>query len=297
MKYRPLIVVLFFASCCWGQATDAPVDSPDYTAKQIRRTLVRQAQDYDIRAAKGGPAWKLHTKSLLNWNNPGRSTEQGVLMVWLDEGMPMVLASLFTYDWLGTKTKHEFISLASTGLEVELGGEVAWTPSRPGVKWIPFEGKGGAGRASVGLAGNSKGRRMTQMRSIARRFEVRLKNPETNNVAPLRLMSQPVFRFESKKHNTLDGAIFSFCVATDPEAFLLMRANEERKWEFAFVQSIDWEVSAWLSKKKVWSVERVVGHHNNLIGNPLFISDPYVSFHLTSDRAFRPHPELEETIR
>jgi hypothetical protein len=45
----------------------------------------------------------------------------------------------------------------------------------------------------------------------------------------LRLLPKPVYRYESSDPDILDGALFSFVEATDPEVFLLIEARSKGK--------------------------------------------------------------------
>ena len=264
---------------CWAQADARP------DAKEIRGTLLLQAKDYDIQVGK--TKLELHDRSLLNWSNASRSTEQGVLMVWLDEGMPMVLASLFTYEYQGVKMKHEFASVTTERLTATYNGKRAWAPKKPGLTWEKWETAGSS-------PGKAKAIRLGQMRAIARKFHVDLKDAyNENKTSRLRFMPQPVFRFASEKYDTVDGAIFSFCIGTDPEAFLMVRAVEAGHFEYAFVRSIDWDLKAWLGKQQVWHVPHLNNMSVSMLGQRAIIGEPYLSYHLSTDFRFKPHPELE----
>ena len=263
-----------------------------FTGKVIRQSLELQAKDYVIKVAGSkGKALELHDKSLLNWSNPGRRTEQGVVMVWHDGGLPLAIASLFTYEWQGTKVKHEFVSLGDAKLEATFDGQETWAPNKPGVKWTTWS-NGRPGSSSEVAA--AKRRRLLQMRTIAREFEVTMKD-ERNKTSSLRLLTEPLYRFSSEKHGIVDGAIFAFAVATDPEAFLIVRGDEKEKlWRFGFVPSMYYELTAKRNKKIVWHFGSVMKDHiNNSIGNERLMGEPYLAYRLTPSGAFHPHPEVK----
>ena len=89
-------------------------------------------------------------------------------------------------------------------------------------------------------------------------------------------------------------------MATDPEAFFIIRATEGGPegdaWEYAFVPSINCQLTAYHGKQRVWQRMPIVVE-NDVLGNETYINDPYSAFHL-KERDFTPHPDLEpETIQ
>lgn len=286
--------LLFFKAEPTGQtpALGGVATTESFTGKVIRQSLELEAEDYVIKVAGSkGKTLKLHDKSLLNWTNPSRRTEQGVVMVWHDEGLPRAIASLFTYEWQGTKEKHEFVSLSDAKLEATYNGQLAWAPDQPGVKWHTWSN----GRRDSSRVASSERRRLLQMRSIAREFKVTMKD-ERDKTSSLRLLTEPLHRFKSEKHGVIDGAIFAFAFATDPEALLVVRGDEDDKqWKFGFVPSIYYELTATHKEQVVWHLDSVLEQHiNNVIGNQRLMGDTYLSYHLTANRAFRPHPDVKK---
>src|SRR5271156_2607058 len=93
-------------------------------------------------------------------------------------------------------------------LVASLGARPLWHPAGPGIRSEPIPG---APRPAATAA-----ERLRQMRALAREFKasVDLEKGGTE----LRLLSQPLFRYESKS----DGALFAFVMATDPEALLVI---------------------------------------------------------------------------
>jgi hypothetical protein len=74
----------------------------------------------------------------------------------------------------------------------------------------------------------------------------------------LRLLSQPIARYESKKYGVVDGGLFTFVEATDPEAFLLLEvrpARENLQWHFGMARMASLKMQASFNDKVVWNVE------------------------------------------
>ena len=93
--------------------------------------------------------------------------------------------------------------------------------------------------------------RLTQMRTLARDFAARTQDSEDLHWE-LRLLPQPLYRYESTDPSVLDGADFAFVTSagTDPEAILVLEArNPERGdapvWHFAVARFTD--LNLWVS--------------------------------------------------
>jgi hypothetical protein len=119
------------------------------------------------------------------------------------------------------------------------------------------------------------------MGQAARRFAVRLTSPEGDE-SELRLMSRPLLRYSDSDVGVIDGAIFSFVVATDPEALLLIEASEQGEspaWRYALARFHFWNLSAALDGVPVWSAapDHVQAKHQ--FGDPTQFEKAYVSFH------------------
>jgi len=104
------------------------------------------------------------------------------------------------------------------------------------------------------------------MRELAGRFSCRKVNRKYETQV-LRLQPQPLVRYESKSHSVIDGGLFAFVEATDPEVFLLIELRTVDKmaaWQFGLVRMASVEMQASLDDKKVWEVETLpyAGYRN-----------------------------------
>jgi hypothetical protein len=247
---------------------DEPPDNQAY------RTFAAQAATYIIRGKKSDHDLEFRAQSLLNWGNPARQQERGSVFAWLADGRPQVIGSIFTYELGGAvREKVEFHSLSEDPLMTTHDGQLVWTPAANAISWRTLED------APPPSATDQK--RLVQMRTLARRFGVVLVSPMGDR-DELRLMTQPLLRYAAPKAKVLDGAIFSFVVATDPEALLLIEAvgpPHEQKWRYAFARFHYWELVAKLDDRLVWSVEPDPSQAMHNVGDPEQMTKPYVSFH------------------
>lgn len=239
---------------------------------------LRAAVDsYEITTTGAGARLELDADSLLKWTNPVRQQERGAVFIWLLRGRPAVIGSHFTYEYEGkVYDKAEFHSLADERLEMTHDGDVCWTP-KPGLHW---EALPHAGEPST-----RERQRLVQMRSIARGYRVRLFDLE-GEATELRCLAQPLYRYSAPDEGVLDGAIFSYAVATDPEALLIVEATEAGsagRWRCAFARFHYWRLEAETTAGiPVWTAELDRTQESHVIGDAAQFEKPYVSFRPTT---------------
>lgn len=269
---RRFVLLVSLPSASVGISQEQP------TGKEVQEAFAKAARDYKIVKEGSEQPLDLHKIPVLKWGNAERLNEQGVVFVWLDEGLPLAIGSFFTYEYQGLRAKHELHSLAQARLSTTFRDQLAWTPNQPGVTWHRL--------TDVREPSKSKGVRLTQMKQIAGSFEVELLNPDGDR-RKLRLLRTPLFRFASPEKRVTDGAILSYAVGTDPEALLIVRAKGD-VWEYAFARCHYWELQAKRNDKLVWKVALELGMERNKLGQKTEMSKVYNSFHPEQDNLFRP---------
>ena len=151
----------------------------------------------------------LNDEPLLHWGNPARTGEDGAVFVWMLDGRPEVIGSVFTYRLpTAIRRKHEYHSLAAGPLTADYQGRRAWAPKTAGVTFQPIPG--------AAEPANSARQRLTQMKALVRDFSAKMTDEEGKQ-ADLRLIPQPLIRYQPKDQSIIDGALFSFSLGTDPE--------------------------------------------------------------------------------
>ncbi len=75
-------------------------DTADDTknTKPTPQPFIEDARKYVIQSTRDAVKLHLLEKSLFNWTNPVRQQERGAIYVWLQDGRPLVIGSLFTYE-------------------------------------------------------------------------------------------------------------------------------------------------------------------------------------------------------
>ena len=77
----------------------------------------------------------------------------------------------------------------------------------------------------------------------------------------LRLLTQPVYRYEGTEGQLIDGGLFVFVMGTDPEAFLLLEARHAGKaprWHYALARMTHAQVAVSDRGREVWKVPLIV---------------------------------------
>lgn len=217
---------------------------------------------------------KLEAQPVLHWDNPARTAEDGAVFIWVKDGRPEVIGSIFTYKLTAVRTKHEFQSLSAVPLSAKFQGQVAWKPREAGVTFRPIP--------DAPAPSPSERLRTVQLKALAREFDAKLINLQ-GEITELRLVPQPLYRYPVNGKTLLDGAIFSFALGTDPEALLLIEARQSAdawRWEYAFGRFHFAGLQARHQGHDVWRVEADREQLNTNIGNPAQIAKPYVTFHV-----------------
>ena len=239
--------------------------------------FIAEAKKYVIESADKSRL-TLNEKSLLNWTNPARQQERGAVYVWTLDERPAAIGSLFSYEYDSkVYDKHEFHSLSSGPLRSTFAGTLAWTPKSAGIEWRPFNDSPPPGTTHTA--------RLLQMRQLSRPFRAELVSPKEDKTE-LRLISRPLFEYSSPKSGVIDGAIFSFAVATDPEVLLLIEAYESdvngvkrSGFRRAFARFHYWKLSVYDGEKIVWEAPLDTSHESNPIGDKKNIQKTYNSYH------------------
>jgi len=194
---------------------------------------------------------ELRDRPILKWSNPSEGALFGSVVLWTVDGRPEAVASI--YRWYDAKKEFhaEFKSLSTHPLQTTRDKEPAWDAGESDMKFHVL--------AHDSLPADKEGRRAQQMRDIARRFTADLVHPNKGRNA-LRLLTQPVYRYEKLPEGLLDGALFAFVQGTDPEVFLLIEAEKTgngARWRYAASRMNMYELHLALDAKEVWSADEL----------------------------------------
>jgi len=225
---------------------------------------------------------QFRSKPIYVWTNPTRSHGQhGAVFIWTHLGRPVVVASTFSHPEMGRRMVcHEFHSLSLDMLVPDHGdAPERWDPKAP----VPLYPLPGAPEPDA-----SPARRLIQMRSLTRDFTSHSIDYQKERWE-LRLLPQPLYRYEKPEGVVIDGALFAFVTSagTDPEVMLVLEARKDGErpaWHYRAIRFSDSNLYVQHRGKEVWSSIRDT--KNTLHFNPDH------TYRLIRDRHIDELPEL-----
>ena len=243
-------------------------DSADALAKKMLPVYVREASDYSI-AVEPAPkkALELKKEPVFEWSNPTRQgLQQGVVFVWLRDGRPAALASIFSQPHdkpVGRQVIHEFHALDPEKL-------IVTRPKQGLNQWKPEAGLARKELTDAPAPGDTAAVRLLQMKKLAAEFTGHSVSEEKNRLE-LRLLPTPLYRYPTAKTGVIDGAVFALVSTdgTDPEVLLVIEAREEggkTRWEYALGRYSDRSLYVQRKEKEVWTMVR--GETNTFLHDP-----------------------------
>jgi hypothetical protein len=233
-------------------AGSAQEDSQDKAA--WRELVDRQAAEYRIVAVKDGPHTLGSPKAVLRWANPTRITHfESCTYLWIFRGRPAVVACVFSVHAPGDPPQfcHALQSILREPIVVEREGRRIWHPASSKIEFAPVPAAPRAERSAAA--------RLRQMKGLAAQFSATLIKwrEDGSDREELRLLPQPIYRYESEDPEVLDGGVFAFVQGTDPEVLLLLeavRTNGDLVWRYGFVRRTSGVLEARHRGKLVWSM-------------------------------------------
>jgi hypothetical protein len=249
------LATIWLAACfCFpGETPDssrAEQETPEQAEqREFARWSAEAAASYDLRRAdEPDKPLALRREPVLKWSNPERGRIYGHVFLWTANGRPEAIASLYKWYHPFTHSSHEFQSLSTGGLSATREGAAAWNVAEPGVAMQPL--------ADVPPPGDAAPERLRQMRAAAKLFRAEATNRE-GEIFPLRLLSQPIYRYDKPSGELIDGALFAFVQATDPEVLLLIEVRRDEQgaavWRYGLARLNSIEMRVYRDEKQVWT--------------------------------------------
>jgi hypothetical protein len=210
----------------------------------------------------------LHAEPLLRWSNPIAGSVYGEVFLWHVDGRPAALASIFRWYHPFKDGTVEIVSLSPSPVQAREDDEVQWDCREAGVSFQA------AGDMQAPAAG--RGSRLVQMRDFVRRFAVELKDRRGGETVSreLRLLNQPMYRYESVEQGVIDGALFTFAEANDPEVIVIVEAfrdGDAQKWRYGLARMNNHEMQVRMDSAVVKSWPHVNQPWKNLKSSYAFL--------------------------
>lgn len=261
-------LVLLFATIM-GVAAQGPDSSvkPAAEPKTLRELIDSSTSWYEVfpNAEAKDPAKPLVA---LRWANNARGSEDGMTLLFVHDGLP--LATACVYPW-AKRLEYGFGSLSRDKIVARRNGVVIWQPQESDVKFTDIPG--------APAPDDTRRARLRQMKALAERFQAAMLGwkADSTDREELRLLPQPLFRYDPRAGNVVDGAVFAFVMGTDPEVLMLIEAvkvGDQTKWQYACVRRTSGKLEARLDGAVVWQVDKFPRQHDPrlpyfTIGTPL----------------------------
>lgn len=220
---------------------------------------------------------------VFRWQNLARERGQsGEMYLWVLDGRPAVIGGVFSNPSdLGRDIMHEFHVLGTEKLSPVLKGSTK--------TWQPKAGVNLAVVPDSPTVEEAAATRTVQLRNIARDFAAETTDLEGQRWT-LRLLTKPLYRYESPRGDVLDGAVFAFVsdAGTDPEIILMLEGRKEtdgakRQWYYRAVRLSISDLRLDYKGNRVWSSPKT--DLDSAYNNKDF------TYHLHWDRALKTIPE------
>jgi hypothetical protein len=245
--------------------------SPDVReSDETMRLIDAELPNWKITMGPARDVLKLEPKSVLKWANPGVGRVHGGVYLWTANGRPEVVLSLFKVWEPLWGFQAEMHSLSQDEMTVERDGKIMWQPNQPGLSFkdVPDSPE----------SAGTPARRLQQIRALAKDFSASMIDYRRNELGErqeLRLLPQPIYRYQSTDPDVPDGAMFTFVFGTDPEIFLLLEArrmNGALGWKYALARMNFDALTVLYKGREVWHAERV--------SNESRFHEPYILFNV-----------------
>src|SRR5262245_2816415 len=261
-SWRSLGAVALTAAVVAGAGAQTPGGPADKdglsgNAAKAAEFAAAEAVRYEIRHADAaGPALKLVPQPVLRWSNPLRAEVHGSVYLWTAAGCPEAATSI--YQFFDRKQLNvELVSLSAAPLRADRNGRLRWSPDA-GVKFAELPGGPGY-PAELGRPADTADKRQLQMRLLARKFTGSIAEPgeADDKLTELRLMANPLHRYEATDGSGREGAVFALVTTNDPEIVLLIESRKGkggREWAWAAARMHFRPLQLKLGDKVVWEV-------------------------------------------
>ncbi len=256
-------------SACYGQSpTLNSVATADATADATHHEIYRSiAGDLEIQSSAAlsedsMAALQISRTPVMTWTGLGGWS--GDVFVWSGDGRIQLIGCVGSQQTGATRNYfQEFVSLATTPIDdVNLDQSVKWR--------VPMAADPPHAIAGVPPPSASARRRLSQLRDIAKQFNVGMQVSDENRESSLRLLPQPLAREVGGSGEVVDSALFAVVSSsgTDPEAFLLIearRVKEELIWTYQPARFTTREVWMFRDGEEIWHAPAIDEYPNGSI--------------------------------
>jgi hypothetical protein len=219
--------ILILPVICLATRGDDPPAAPEKDGMRLLREqyqLAAKRYEFFLDPDRKVPL-AFEPNPILHWASD--NDWSGDVFVWTAKGRPQVVGCILSSPTKPARTAiHEFHTLAPGPLgPAELPGNYRWAPNA-GVEFKKLDGTPAATAAA----------RLPQMRALGRELHAFM---QADGKYELRLLAQPLLRYQPPEGDVIDGALFSWVWAgrgTDPELMVAIechRSPQGLEWRYA----------------------------------------------------------------
>ncbi|MCO8124217.1 hypothetical protein NHH03_20915 [Stieleria sp. TO1_6] len=228
-------------------------EAPAAIADQVHAFTDKEVDQYRFFDRSGKEIFTRVPRSLLRWSKATERTAFGDTYLWIEKGCARAVVSIYAITSPQKMISAECQSLSDAPFTMRRGDAVVWSPQSEGVDFKPLP--------VAGVPATTPTARGAQMNRIARMFRAEY-SPHTSpdEVNPLRLLSRPLYRYQSSDDQVIDGAVYGFVDATDPEMLLVIEARQSEgktAWYYSPARSRHDPIRIYLNNEIVWDVPRL----------------------------------------
>jgi hypothetical protein len=253
-------IILALSLALLGQETDGKA-SLEPLQKRVDATRISLPSAEKANAAVKA---RLVEKPVFRYSDELRAIEDAGIWIWTDRNRPVAAMKVERYkvERFPTPWLYCFTSLSSDLVHAEWADAKPFRSRKPGVSW----------KALADDPAGTRRARLVQMRGLAQRFSAEIhRNAEGTNRIQMRLLTQPLYRYEESK-DVLDGAIFGFTgTGTNPDVLLLLDLPLQGGWRFGFAGMTAEGVLVKMNESIVYEAPHTAGKGN--------IFDTWCNFH------------------
>jgi len=252
-------------------------DDDEATRAEWRSVFDGIAADYRLHGEAQNESLTLFDSATYTWARSGpHGGTYGSVYVWTNHGNAEAVACFWRNPGTNGQVSvvHELHSLSPDVLNSTGKDSESWKP-KAGVKRYPLVDAPSPASSPIG--------RLQQMRALCRDFSAHSMSVRGERTE-LRLLPQPLYRFNSTDPNVVDGALFAFVcsIGTDPEVFLQLEARDlgdGPRWHYTLARFSHMDLHVQYRGKEVWQALR--DQENTMAHNADYT---YWVFHQPLDR-------------
>jgi hypothetical protein len=195
---------------------------------------------------------ELLPEPILRYSDAPHGLEDATVWIWRRGERPAALLKLESYPMHESGAIWSFCwtSVWNSSVVAPFSGGKSWSAKSAEISqhWLP----------KATSPAKTPELRLRQLRETTRRFTAYRLYGEFGRTE-LRLLSRPVYRYQSETDGIVDGAVFYFTKDLNPHIVLSIEAidsGQERRWRYAAVRHSDAKCHLLLDGQEVWRVDR-----------------------------------------